>query len=115
MTTKPDPDLDALDAAEAAHVEAMTGDQIRAALAPYVLHLRDIHPEGARELLTGFGATGLGWISAFRAPTRFGWRGKRYPEGIGRQIADLLDVLIERQEKVAEAYRDGINAPKETL
>lgn len=113
MTT--DPDLDALDAAEDAHVEAMTGDQVRAALAPFVPHLRDIHPEGARDLLTGFGATGSGWISAFRAPTRFGWRGKRYPEGVGRQIADLLIDLIDRQDKVAEAYRASINAPKETL
>jgi hypothetical protein len=112
--TEPDPDYDTLDAAEDAHVEACTGDQVRAALAPFVPHLRDIHPEGARDLLTGFGATGLDWVSTFRAPTRFGWAGKRYPEGVGRQIADLLIDLIDRQEKTAEAYRATINNPSET-
>ena len=104
MPTKPDPDLDALDAAEDAHVEAMTGDQIRAALAPFVPHLRDIHPEGARDLLTGFGATGLGWISAFRAPIRFGWHSRRYPKEVGEQIIPLLDQLSSLQENCALAF-----------
>ena len=111
MTTKPDPDQDALDATEDAHVEAMTGDQIRAALAPFVLHLRDVHPDGARDLLTGFGATGFGWIAAFRAPTRFGWRGKFYPKPVQTQIVALLDRLCDLQAGVALAYKKT----KETL
>ena len=45
-------EIDAADAAEDAHVEACTGDQIRAALAPYVPHLRDIHPDGAVSRIT---------------------------------------------------------------
>ena len=106
MTTKPDPDLEDMEAAEAAHVEAMTGDQIRAALAPFVPHLRDIHPEGARELLTGFGATGLGWISAFRAPIRFGWHSRRYPQEINAQIVALLDRLCDLQAGCALAYHE---------
>ena len=98
-------DIDAADAAEDAHVEAMTGDQIRAALAPYVPHLRDVHPDGARGLLDGFGATGDDWIAFFRAPTCFGWTGKRYPHLVVVQIATLLTDLDDLQAKTALVYR----------
>lgn len=98
-------EIDAIDAAEDAHVEACTGDQIRAALAPFVPHLRDVHPEAARGLLTGFGATGDGWIAAFRGPTRFGWTGKRYPQPVAAQIVALLAQLDDLQAGVALAYR----------
>ena len=98
-------EIDAADAAEDAHVEAMTGGQIRAALCPYILHLRDVHPEAARGLLDGFGATGDGWLAAFRGPTRFGWTGKRYPQPIAAQIVALLAQLDDLQAKTALAYR----------
>lgn len=103
MTTKPGIDQDALDAAEGDHVEAMTGDQVRAALAPFMPHLRDASPDAAQELLTG--ATGYGWICNFTAPTRFGWRGKRYPDGVGRQIVALLVELDDLQTNCALAYQ----------
>jgi hypothetical protein len=113
MTTKPDPDpdLDAIDAAEDAHVEAATGDQVRAALCPFILHLRDVHPEAVRDLLVGFGASGFGWIAAFRAPTRFGWTGKRYTQEVAAQIIPLLDRLCDLQANCALAYQKT----KETL
>ena len=98
-------EIDAADAAEEAHVEACTGDQIRAALAPYVPHLRDIHPDGARELLDGSGSTGDDWITAFRGPTRFYWTGKRYPDGVAAQIVALLAQFDDLQAKTALAYR----------
>ena len=104
-------EIDAIDAAEDAHVEAITGDQIRAALAPYVPHLRDVHPDGARGLLDGFGATGDYWIAFFRAPTCFGWTGKRYPHLVVVQIVALLSQLDDLQAGVALAYRKT----KETL
>jgi hypothetical protein len=105
MLTKPALDFDAIDAAEDAHVEACTGDQIRAALAPYVPYLRGVHPDGARGLLTGFGATGDDWIAFFRAPTRFGWTGKRYTKPVAAQIVALLAQLDDLQANCALAYR----------
>ena len=98
-------EIDAIDADEDAHVEACTGDQIRAALVPYVPHLRDVHPEAARELLDGFGTTGDRWISTFRGPTRFGWAGKRYTKPVAAQIVALLADLDDLQAKTALAYR----------
>ena len=104
-------EIDALDAAEDVHVEACTGDQIRAALAPYVPHLRDVHPEAARELLDGFGTTGDGWIAAFRGPTRFGWAGRRYPQSVAAQIVAMLAQLDDLQAKTALAYRKTQETP----
>ena len=109
----PDPDIDALDAiaiAEDAHVEACTGDQVRAALAPFVPYLREIHPEGARKLLTGLGATGDRWIDVFCAPTRMDWRGKRYRSDVSDAIIPLIDSLDALQGKTAEAYLAAIGA-----
>jgi hypothetical protein len=104
-------EIDAIDAAEDAHVEAMTGDQIRAALVPYVHHLRVVHPESARELLDGFGTTGDRWIATFRGPTRFGWPGRRYPQSVAAQIVALLAQLDDLQAKTALAYRKTQETP----
>lgn len=111
MLTKPALDFDAIDAAEDVHVEAMTGDQIRAALAPYVPHLRDVDPEAARGLLTGFGTTGDRWIAAFRAATCFGWAGKRYPQPVAAQIVAMLAQLDDLQAKTALAYKKTQETP----
>ena len=98
-------EIDAADAAPEAHGAAGAGDQIRAALAPYVPHLRDVAPEHAHRLRAGFGATGDRWIAVLRGPTRFGWTGKRYPQPVAAQIVALLAQLDDLQAKTALAYR----------
>ena len=104
-------EIDAADAAEDAHVEACTGDQIRAALCPFALKLRDVHPDAARELLTGLDSTGDRWIAAFRGPTRFGWTGKRYTKPVAAQIVALLAQFDDLQAKTALAYRKTQETP----
>ena len=112
MTTEP-PDvdaLDALDAAEDAHVEACTGVEVRSSLILHIAHLRAVDPAAVDRLLGGRTMSGDEWIESFLAPTRLGWAGKRYPDGVGQQIVALLADLDTLQTKTAEAYRATIKA-----
>ena len=65
--------LPAYDAAgEAAAIERATGDQVRAALRPYLDHLREINPAGYAALVSQtVTAYGTEWLDAFRDPARF--------------------------------------------
>ena len=101
-------------AGEAAAIERATGDQIRAALRPYLDHLREINPAGYAALVSQtVTAYGSEWLDAFRAPARFGWRGKRWPAPINAEIARLVADLGDLE---AAAYRahHGLTAPQPT-
>jgi hypothetical protein len=88
--------------AEAAAIERATGDQIRAALRPYLDHLREINPAGYAYLTRSLTAYGCDWLDAFREPARFGWRGKRWPAPLNAEIASVIADLGDIE---AAAYR----------
>ena len=88
--------------AEAAAIERATGDQIRAALRPYLDRLREINPAGYAYLTRSLTAYGCDWLDAFREPTRFGWRGKRWPAPLNAEIAQIIADLGDLE---AAAYR----------
>jgi hypothetical protein len=108
----PDP-ADNTDHAEAAAIERATGDQVRAALRPYLDHLREINPAGYAYLTRSLTAYGCDWLDAFRAPARFGWRGKRWPAPLNAEIARVIADLGDLE---AAAYRahHGLTAPQPT-
>ena len=87
---------------EAAAIERATGDQVRAALRPYLDHLREINPAGYAYLTRSLTAYGCDWLDAFRDPARFGWRGKRWPAPLNAEIARLIADLGDIE---AAAYR----------
>lgn len=98
---------------EAAAIERATGDQVRAALRPYLNALREINPAGYAYLTRPLTAYGCDWLDAFRDPTRFGWRGKRWPAPLNAEIAQLIADLGDLE---AAAYRahHGITAATTT-
>ena len=112
MTTKPPTfaEIYAANAAEAAHVEACTGVEVRSSLIPHIAHLRAVDPAAVDRLLGSRTMSGDEWIEAFRAPTRFGWAGKRYTQEAAEKLAALLSDLDALQTKTAEAYRATIKA-----
>ena len=89
-------------AGEAAAIERATGDQVRAALRPYLDHLREINPAGYAYLTRPLTAYGCDWLDAFREPARFGWRGKRWPAPLNAEIAQIIADLGDLE---AAAYR----------
>jgi hypothetical protein len=99
------PYLDDTDHAEAAAIEAATGAQVRDALRPYLDALRDVNPDAASRLthmtINRYGAE---WIAAFRAPTRFGRQGKRWPAALNAEIAGLLNGLCALEEAAYRAH-----------
>lgn len=106
----PDP-VDNTDHAEAAAIERATGDQVRAALRPYLDHLREINPAGYAYLTRPLTSYGCDWLDAFREPARFGWRGKRWPASLNAEIARVIADLGDLE---AAAYRahHGITADR---
>ena len=106
----PDP-VDNTDHAEAAAIERATGDQVRAALRPYLDHLREINPAGYAYLTRPLTSYGCDWLDAFREPARFGWRGKRWPASLNAEIAKIIADLGDLE---AAAYRahHGITADR---
>ena len=106
MTTEP-PDvdaLDALDAAEDAHVEACTGVEVRSSLILHIAHLRAVDPAAVDRLLGGRTMSGDEWIESFLAPTRLGWAGKRYTQEVAEKLAALLSDLDALQTNCALAF-----------
>jgi hypothetical protein len=99
------PYLDDTDPAEDAAIEAATGAQVRAALYPYLDALRDVHPSGASSLINmTINCHGVEWIAAFRAPTPFGWKGRRWPAALNAEIAGLLNDLCAIEEAAYRAH-----------
>ena len=97
---------------EAAAIERATGDQVRAALRPYLDHLREINPAGYAALVSQtVTAYGTEWLDAFRDPARFGWRGRRWPAPLNAEIARVIADLGDLE---AAAYRahHGITAAR---
>jgi hypothetical protein len=106
------PHLDDTDHAEANSIEAATGAQVRAALYPYLDALRDVHPSGASGLINmTINRHGAEWIAAFRAPTRFGWHGKRWPAPLNAEIAGLLNDLCALEEAAYRAHHGITGKP----
>ena len=105
--------LDTADHAEAAAIEAATGDIVRAALSPYIGHLREVNPDAHAALVSQAAGSGSDWLDAFRAPTRFGWRGKRWPAPLNAEIARIVADLGDLE---AAAFRThhGITANHNT-
>lgn len=88
---------------EAVAIERATGEQVRCSLRPYLDHLREINPAGYASLVSQtVTAYGSEWLDAFRDPTRFGWRGKRWPAPLNAEIAQLIADLGDLE---AAAYR----------
>ena len=106
----PDP-VDNTDHAEAAAIERATGDQVRAALRPYLDHLREIHPAGYAYLTRSLTAYGSDWLDAFRDPARFGWRGKRWPAPLNAEIASVIADLGDIEAAAHRAHH-GITAAR---
>ena len=107
MTTKPPTfaEIYAANAAEAAHVEACTGVEVRSSFIPHIAHLRAVDPAAVDRLLGSRTMSNNEWIEAFRAPTRLGWAGKRYPQPVAAQIVALLAQLDDLQANCALAYK----------
>jgi hypothetical protein len=99
------PYLDDTDHAEAAAIEAATGAQIRDALRPYLDALRDVNPDAAANLtFPTITISGSDWIASFRAPTRFGWKGKRWPAALNAEIVNVLNGLCDLEEAAYRAH-----------
>jgi hypothetical protein len=109
------PYLDDTDHAEAAAIEAATGAQVRAALYPYLDALRDVHPGGASGLINmTINCHGVEWIAVFRAPTRFGWKGKRWPAALNAEIVNVLNGLCALEEAAYRAHHGITGKPDAT-
>jgi hypothetical protein len=108
------PYLDDTDHAEAAAIEAATGAQVRAALYPYLDALLDVNPDG-HEHLTDIDspAPGSDWIATFRGPTRFGWKGKRWPAALNAEIVNVLSDLCDLEQAAYRAHH-GIGVKPDT-
>jgi hypothetical protein len=97
--------LRATDPAEDAAIEAATGAQVRAALYPYLVALRDVNPDVVTNLtFPTITISGSDWIASFRAPTHFGWKGKRWPAALNAEIAALLNDLCAIEEAAYRAH-----------
>jgi len=108
------PYFDDIDHAEAAAIEAATGDHVRAALRPYLDALRDVAPSAANALICmTVNRHGAEWIAAFRAPTRFGWTGKRWPAPLNAEIANLISDLCALEEAAYRAHHVILPTPTE--
>lgn len=97
--------IDAADRAEAKAIEAATGAKIRAALYPHLDALREVNPAGyaglTSQTITPYGSE---WLDAFRAPTRFGWRGKRWPAPLNAEIARIVADLSDLEAVAFRAH-----------
>lgn len=96
--------------AENEALETATGEQVRAALRPYLDHLREVAPD--RVLLLGDPLTseacGAEWIAAFRAPTRFGWKGARWPAPLADEICTITAGLEGLQNDALDQARRAL-------
>lgn len=104
----------AADRAEAKAIEAATGAKIRAALYPHLDALREVNPAGyfglTCQTITPYGSE---WLDAFRAPTRFGWRGKRWPAPLNAEIARIVADLSDLEAAAFRAHH-GLTADPTT-
>lgn len=108
----PGPIYDDADRAEAAAIEAATGDQVRAALRPHLDALREVNPAGYAALVSQTVAPyGSEWLDAFRAPTRFGWRGKRWSAPLNAEIARIVADLGDLEAAAFRAHHGLTTEP----
>lgn len=110
MTSSYFDELADFEQAENKALETATGEQVRAALRPYLDHLREVAPD--QMLLLGdpltSDACGSEWIAAFRAPTRFGWKGKRWPAPLEHEIRTIAAGLEGLQNDALDQARRAL-------